>query len=345
VGPSPPHPTTDYVGGLGIDLNIKKQVRVKLMSRKIVKHSRVDGCKLNQGKDATIQFPPLAELEITSICNANCIFCPREQIHSPHHMSSTTWSQVLNRLKESQINVVKLAGFGEPTLHPNFQDILIDLCRSHFEVRLNTNLSFIHNLDIGFVLSNCTEVIASIHSLKPGIYKKLVGRDFFEQVRNNFSELIHLNRTYRRKLTIYIVVTRHNPYSFNDFEPYLKHISLRLSGCSNRVVNIFPNDIIDIEANRQYNHYQAIDREAPECGFASAACVIDCDGNYLLCTNDICRRSAISTVWSNSIMEAFVDFQNRMKCGEMLSFCCECENHNTFREGLVKMFSRNYEDS
>lgn len=314
------------------------------MRRESVKRSNLDGRKLYQGKDARFQLPPLAELEITSVCNANCIFCPREQIPSPHHMSSTTWTQVLNRLKESQIHAVKLAGFGEPTLHPNFEDILSDLCRYQFEVRLNTNLSVIHNLDMEYILSNCNEVIASIHSLEPDLYKKLVGRDFIEQVRYNLSELIRLNRSYERKLTIYVVVTRYNPNSPKDFEPYLNHISLRLSGCSNRVVDIFPNDIIDIEANRQYNHYPVIDCETPECGFASAACVIDCDGNYLLCTNDICRCSARSTVWSNSVMEAFLYFQNRMKCGEMLSFCCGCENHNTFREGLNKLSAGNFED-
>ena len=301
--------------------------------------------KRYHGKTSRIKLPILAELEITSVCNANCIFCPRERIPSPHHMSSKTWTQVRKRLKESHIRTVKLAGFGEPTLHPYFLNMLEDLYQDQFEVRLNTNLSTMHKLDARYILSKCVEVIASIHSLDPSIYKRLVGRDYLKQVSSNLLRLISLNHSYSRKVTVYVVVTRLNPNAPEDFRPYLNDISLRLSGCSNRVVDIFPNAIIDFEANQRYNHYPVIDDDTPECGFASAACVIDCDGNYLLCTNDISRRSAESTVWSNSLEDALIDFQNKMKCGEMLHFCRRCENFNTLRENLRTLSHKNHEDT
>ena len=284
--------------------------------------------------------PMLAEVEVTSICNANCVFCPRQAIPSEHHMTSNTWSVVLNRLKESSLRSVKFAGFGEPMLHPELSGMLSDLHQNKVRVSINTNLSTLHKIGANKILSLCDEVIASVHTLNPEIHRKLVGRNWFCQVKENLDSLLEANLSFGRQITIYVVVTRLNSNAPKEFTGYGKQVTVRVSGCSNRVVQTFPNYIIDLDCNVLYNSFASIKETDAVCGYASASHVIDCDGHYLLCTNDIARRTGQESVWTQSIEESAAMFRTGMKSGQFTNFCGFCENSDNYRSQYFKKYHR-----
>ena len=66
-------------------------------------------------------------IELTTLCNLKCAGCPRtvgvkNGEWSNKHMSKFDFSTALKHLPK--INMVTLHGIGEPTLNPNFIDIL-----------------------------------------------------------------------------------------------------------------------------------------------------------------------------------------------------------------------------
>ncbi|WP_175530253.1 radical SAM protein [Desulfobacula phenolica] len=83
-------------------------------------------------------------LEISNICNFNCWFCPRGAMTRPlGKMNFENFKKIIGNLKESDvISNIKIAGIGEPTLHPQ----LIKMVRyikenTNFRVHLTTNAS------------------------------------------------------------------------------------------------------------------------------------------------------------------------------------------------------------
>ncbi len=69
-------------------------------------------------------------VEWTSKCNARCAMCPRSMISNPKVMSLATFEQVLPRLTAEDVFRVIIAGYGEPTTHPRF-DEFVEAMRGH----------------------------------------------------------------------------------------------------------------------------------------------------------------------------------------------------------------------
>ncbi|MBI1811176.1 MAG: radical SAM protein [Nitrospirae bacterium] len=68
-------------------------------------------------------YPRRLVLELTNACNLNCIMCGRDEENFSYNFLNIEY---LNRFKEifECIEEVTLFGWGEPTLHPKFKDIV-----------------------------------------------------------------------------------------------------------------------------------------------------------------------------------------------------------------------------
>ncbi len=69
-------------------------------------------------------------LELTTACNARCVMCPRAAVPAPRHMSAATFEAALARITPRDAFRVVLAGYGEPSVHPDFDAFLARL-RGH----------------------------------------------------------------------------------------------------------------------------------------------------------------------------------------------------------------------
>jgi MoaA/NifB/PqqE/SkfB family radical SAM enzyme len=58
------------------------------------------------------------EFEMTNRCNANCVFCPRQDPRPKGLIELKTIKAGVNLAKAAGIKGFKISGFGEPTLHP-----------------------------------------------------------------------------------------------------------------------------------------------------------------------------------------------------------------------------------
>lgn len=115
----------------------------------------------------------VANIEWTSKCNARCAMCPRSMISSPQLMSEEVWQSTLQRLNTRDLFRCVIAGYGEPTTHPRF-DQFVDGLRHHpvrFDMATNgsrLNADRLERLD-----GALDTVMISFSSVDPTVYQSV----------------------------------------------------------------------------------------------------------------------------------------------------------------------------
>jgi MoaA/NifB/PqqE/SkfB family radical SAM enzyme len=110
--------------------------------------------------------------EWTSKCNASCAMCPRTLIDDPQVMSRVSFEQALARLDGSDVYRCIVAGYGEPTTHPEF-DRFVDMLRGHpvaFDIA--TNGSRLDEARLRHLDGVFDRLMISFSSIDPGVYAR-----------------------------------------------------------------------------------------------------------------------------------------------------------------------------
>lgn len=63
------------------------------------------------------------ELDWVDACNANCFFCASSAVHSDKTLSWERAHEILEEARRGGLRSIRLAGGGEPLLHPNLPDL------------------------------------------------------------------------------------------------------------------------------------------------------------------------------------------------------------------------------
>jgi hypothetical protein len=173
-----------------------------------------------------------------------------------------------------------------------------------------------------------------VHSLDRETHISIFGTDFYDAAMSNLDALLRENEKFGRTVTLYVVLTTLNADALKEFERFGSKVRLRVSGCTNRALEGFAHQLIDLKAARKFNHYGTISSEAPMCGYAQAALVVDATGKYLLCTNDVERKTGLGTIWDHSVSEVFSAIRAGLARGDFLWMCRRCENFEPYRQQL-----------
>ncbi|MEM2077418.1 MAG: radical SAM protein, partial [Sulfolobales archaeon] len=102
-------------------------------------------------------------MEISTLCEFKCVHCFRWSARNftETYMDMSKFSKILENLVQSGVEKVTLTGWGEPTTHPNFEQLLKYLRSRGLRVVLNTNgyrLSKLYRV----VAENVDEIVVSI---------------------------------------------------------------------------------------------------------------------------------------------------------------------------------------
>ncbi len=110
-------------------------------------------------------------VEWTSKCNARCAMCPRTMISEPKLMALSTFEQVLSRLTAEDAFRVIIAGYGEPTTHPKF-DEFVEAMRGHrLQFDMATNGSLLDKDRLERMDGIFTKLMISFSSTDPEVYQ------------------------------------------------------------------------------------------------------------------------------------------------------------------------------
>src|SRR4029077_3643696 len=72
---------------------------------------------LATGRDRSPVLPEIVQIESTNICNAKCVFCPRDEMHRRQGvMSLELFRKIVDECAELGITHVRVHNYGEPFL-------------------------------------------------------------------------------------------------------------------------------------------------------------------------------------------------------------------------------------
>jgi radical SAM protein with 4Fe4S-binding SPASM domain len=140
--------------------------------------------------DKTPDFPLSIEIELTKYCNWNCEFCYNTWKYTGNiesnipYLSVECFENIVSEASSNGVFTIRLSG-GEPTLHPNFEEILKIASRKNMDITLFTNG---HNLTISkieFMKENgVNQLLFSLHGIS-SIHNKLANSEIaFEEAVN-----------------------------------------------------------------------------------------------------------------------------------------------------------------
>lgn len=67
------------------------------------------------GRDRAIRLPDIVQIESTNLCNAKCVFCPRDEMHRRQGvMSMDLFRKIVDECAELGITHVRVHNYGEP---------------------------------------------------------------------------------------------------------------------------------------------------------------------------------------------------------------------------------------
>lgn len=285
--------------------------------------------------------------EWTSKCNARCVMCPQSQIQNPLLMKPVTFEQALSRIIQANLFRVVIAGYGEPTTHPEFFPFIEALRGQHQRFDMVTNghllsLDKIHHLD-GVI----DTLVVSFSSIVPEVYRKVhVGLDQERVKENILAAQTHLRQT---RLVI----------SLTPLEACLEHLdatvawfraqgvgglsmspnlynrggSLEAQETATRLLRSkikahklqsqefdFVPSLRDIFRQYRANKYLCVPRNVDL--FITAA------GDYLYCFNDITHQHVLGNVSQSTIEEALA---LRQQMDGITSLCQGCNMRSRYR--------------
>src|SRR4030042_5384397 len=156
-------------------------------------------------------FYPLAlEIELTNLCNLNCVFCPNS-IHDRKRgvMKLDTFKRIIREAKSFKMPYLIISGFGEAFLDKGIKEKLEYLSQNKPDfVELVTNGYALTKDIICFIINKkvIDKIDISIDAADEEVYKKIHGKEGLEDIVKNILLLQSMKR--KQKLEIPLVRIR-----------------------------------------------------------------------------------------------------------------------------------------
>jgi len=117
------------------------------------------------------QYRVAVNLELTSKCNARCVMCPREAVIHPRAMKLETLQQAVDRLSPKDVFRTVIAGYGEPTTHPQFEECMQIISQAAVRMDMVSNGQLLDQDRLELVDGILDTLIISFSSTTPHIYE------------------------------------------------------------------------------------------------------------------------------------------------------------------------------
>jgi len=180
----------------------------------------------------------IVQIEVTSRCNARCIMCPKTYLTSwiSGDMDQDTFSHISELF--SSAKYIHLQGWGEPLLHPQFEDMLVLIKKRKKKCGYTTNGQLLTKGRIDRFLHAGVDVIAiSMAGADKKMHENIrKGTDFFKvtEAATYITEQKQKHGLKKPELVLLFIMTTENIHQLPDF------IKLASELGANRVV---PNNV------------------------------------------------------------------------------------------------------
>lgn len=183
-----------------------------------------------QARYAAAPLPPMVILDVTNTCNLKCIHCPQPLLQAsphfkPNHMKWEHFTKVVDEMATiDQPMLLRLAGDGEPTIHPRIQE-MIRYAKANCRATLNltTNGLVMGRDEIDAMLKAGIDLIdVSIDAYSKAVYDEVRRGGRYERLMANIMTLLDRRQMLRAKTKVMVSFVaqkenRHETELFRDF--------------------------------------------------------------------------------------------------------------------------------
>lgn len=242
-------------------------------------------------------------LEVSSFCNARCIFCPnKKMVRKKSVMNMVIFKTLLERLKKEGIRLsyVNLTGTGEPLTDKTlFEKIrLLKLYFPDVYIFMPTNFALATEEMIKKILeSDLDRVTISLNANRADEYKTIMGLNF-KRTLKNIDNLIKWKNRLKKGLSIMVTIaaSRINKVSVNDF---VRKWEARVDAVAVNWVHTWAGAVGEVG-----NSYRWA-RRYP-CKTLFEQIVVQSNGDVVMCCVDYEGKVVGGNVMKNKILDAFL---------------------------------------
>jgi len=276
---------------------------------------------------------PLLSVDITDACNLRCVYCNNPLFPYPRTMmSEDVFSSLIKRLRQNPVNRIRISG-GEPTLHPQFREMLLQMSRYCKYLSIITNGQW-QSPDLGEQLlsSGVNLIELSLDAGGAAVYESSRPQASYKLFMSNLKQLYRLRNASKSKTLIKIRLmirpsTRHCEKSDTGY-------LLKYSYC------VLPQWVLQHpEApaiEDVYSQNSVLTNSLPMCTVPFRDLQIRPDGRVPLCPakgcsidpqaqvfiGDICINT-LPELWQAPLLKQ-IRAAHRSRKGDILSLCRNC---------------------
>jgi len=273
------------------------------------------------------QFPPLVQIEPTSICNYRCVFCYQidsrlSNKESGHMgiMGLDTFKQLIDQL-EGNLEGVTLASRGEPTVNKKLPEMLAYMSGKFLATKVNTNAFLLdEKISHAILEADLQTLVFSADATSEPLYSQLRVNGNLERVVRNierFHEIKEKHYSNSKLITRVSGVQFHNEQNIVEMEQFWKQ---------------YVDQVVFVDYNSWENVYDADKKSIDEpCSDLWRRLFIWWDGRVAPCDVDYLttlskeriQDSPVSKIWNS---EMYQQLRQRHLSGERknLEPCSRC---------------------
>lgn len=267
------------------------------------------------------------DLELSTKCNLDCIFCYRKQYkYKQKDISEKVFEKALMEAKKYGIKSIKFNWRGEALLNMNFEKYFKLAKKAGFYTMLNTNLAVrLTKEQIEVIALNVDEIKVSFDSSNTQIYQKIrKGADFFRTL-TNIDELIACRLKHSKDKII--LNRRTSKLTESDME-YISLLSSKVK------YDIRPA----MERNNEKIYEESEKKERKYCGQPSRRIIIDVDGNCWACC--VAYNKDKDLFLGNIMKSSLLEISNNPKRTNLIKnlkqhkynkTCLECTSYESYK--------------
>jgi radical SAM protein with 4Fe4S-binding SPASM domain len=152
-------------------------------------------------------YPLMAVVYPSYVCNHNCQGCSYEELNRKENvfLDPKNFVKLLKSLHSLEVKSIEFSGGGEPTLHPQFCELVNWALKEGFELGLLTNGSLLSGRIADLVVDHFTYIRVSIDASDMRVYNRIhrpLEIHGFETILNNLEEVLSKKIKKNSKLTV-----------------------------------------------------------------------------------------------------------------------------------------------
>ncbi len=178
---------------------------------------------------SSLPRPREVVIELSTDCNMDCPYCFRKAMGvEPSYMDRDSAVDVIEQCARIGVERILFSGWGEPTIHPFFRDLVWLAREKGIEVVVNTNGSTLEKLAEDLVEAGVSEVVVSVDFFDEELYRRSRGASM-KPVLEGLDALLNEKRSRgarRPRVTVHFVVTKMNVDELRKFPEFAKRYSV-----------------------------------------------------------------------------------------------------------------------